>query len=150
MNKYYTFNEYIKENELTPSEEDYIEMIYRLQLKNNCVKVVELAKSLNVKTPSASNMVKRLNDKGLLVHENYGNLNLNGKGFKIGKSLLLRHNSIEDFLKIIGVKNNLHEETEKIEHTISDETLKSIIHLVNFFNEKKEIHDIYNTYIELN
>ena len=63
---------------------------------------------------------------------------------------MLRHNSIEDFLKIIGVKNNLHEETEKIEHTISDETLKSIIHLVNFFNEKKEIHDIYNTYIELN
>jgi Mn-dependent DtxR family transcriptional regulator len=150
MNKYYTFNEYIKENDLTPSEEDYIEMIYRLQLKNNCVKVAELAKSLNVKTPSASNMVKRLNDKGLLIHENYGNLNLNDKGFKVGKSLLLRHNSIEDFLKIIGVKDNLHEETEKIEHTISDETLKSIIHLVNFFNEKKEIHDIYNIYIELN
>lgn len=150
MSEYYTFNEYIKDNELTPSEEDYIEMIYRLQLKNRCVKVAKLGKSLNVKTPSASNMVKRLHDKGILIHENYGNLSLSDKGLQIGKLLLARHNSIEEFLKIIGVKNNLHEETEKIEHTINQETLKSIINLVNFFNEENDIYEIYINYTKLN
>lgn len=149
-NEYYTFNEYIKNNELSPSEEDYVEMIYRLQLKNNKVKVAELAESLNVKTPSASKMVKRLHDKNILIHEKYGIVRLNYVGEEIGKRLLKRHNAIENFLKTIGVKNNLHEETEKIEHTINEETLKNIIKLVNFFNEKQEIFEEYNKYRELN
>lgn len=149
MNQYYTFNEYIKEHELTPSEEDYIEMIYRLYLEDSDIKVARLAKSLNVKTPSASNMVKRLQTKELLIHENYGKLKLTSRGEFIGKTLLLRHNAIEEFLKIIGVNNNLHEETEKIEHTISNETLKNIIKLVSFFNENNEILNKYNNYSPL-
>ncbi|MGL5751360.1 MAG: metal-dependent transcriptional regulator [Paraclostridium sp.] len=83
MNQYYTFNEYLKDNELTPSEEDYLEMIYRLHLGSKQVKVAQLAHSLNVKNPSASKMVKRLQSKNLLNHENYGNLILTDKGMNI-------------------------------------------------------------------
>lgn len=146
MNQYYTFNEYIKDHELTPSEEDYVEMIYRLYLEDHDIKVAKLAKSLNVKTPSASNMVKRLQNKELLIHENYGKLKLTSRGEFIGKTLLLRHNAIEEFLRIIGVSSNLHEETEKIEHTISHETLNNIIKLVSFFNENSDILNKYNHY----
>ncbi|WP_270943015.1 metal-dependent transcriptional regulator [Romboutsia lituseburensis] len=146
MNQYYTFSEYIKEHELTPSEEDYVEMIYRLYLEDHDIKVAKLAKSLNVKTPSASNMVKRLQNKELLIHESYGKLKLTSRGEFIGKTLLLRHNAIEEFLRIIGVNSNLHEETEKIEHTISHETLNNIIKLVSFFNENNDILNKYNNY----
>lgn len=149
MNEYYTFNEYIKVNELTPSEEDYLEMIYRLQLQSDNVKVAQLAQSLNVKTPSASNMVKRLQSKELLIHENYGNLLLTTRGNQIGMALLLRHNTIESFLKIIGMKNNLHDETEKIEHTISEETLEKILRLVNFFTDNPDILKQYIKYCEI-
>lgn len=146
MSEYYTFGEYIKVHELTPSEEDYVEMIYRLQLQDTHVKVAQLAQSLNVKPPSASKMVKQLQCKDLLIHENYGNLVLNDKGKKIGKSLLLRHNTIESFLKLIGLQNNLHEETEKIEHTINEETLDNILKLVKFFDDNPIILSKYIHY----
>ena len=43
---YYTFNEYMKNNNLTPSEEDYIEMIYRLTMENDKVQVKDISTSL--------------------------------------------------------------------------------------------------------
>ena len=43
---YYTFNEYIKNNNLTPSEEDYIEMIYRLKLEKDKVHVKDISKQI--------------------------------------------------------------------------------------------------------
>lgn len=138
-NEYYTFNEYIKNNKLSPSEEDYIEMIYRLYLENKTIKVAEVALALNVKMPSASKMVKRLSDKKLLEHERYGCICLSFEGKKIGEKLLKRHDTIESFLKIIGVQNNLHDETEKIEHTISEETLEKISLLVSFLGKHKSI-----------
>ena len=38
LSEYFTFSEYMKNNKLTPSEEDYVEMIYRIYLKNGNVK----------------------------------------------------------------------------------------------------------------
>ena len=43
--KFYTFNEYLRKNEklLSPSEEDYMEMIYRLSLETGFTRVSILA-----------------------------------------------------------------------------------------------------------
>lgn len=150
MREYHTFGEYIKLHELTPSEEDYIEMIYRIQLNNNAVKVVELANSLNVSKPSVSKMIKRLQGKDLLNHESYGDIRLNDRGEKVGQSLLDRHNTVEYFLKIIGVSQSLHDETEKIEHTISLETLECITSFVRFLENNDDLLKRYNEFINKN
>ncbi|MGL6107092.1 metal-dependent transcriptional regulator [Romboutsia sp.] len=145
-NEYYTFNEYIKNNELSPNEEDYIEMIYRLKTENKSIKISELAQALNIKNPSVSKMVKKLQTKDIVIHSNYGTIDLTIKGETIGKTLFARHNTIEQFLKIIGVENNLHEETEKIEHTINSDTLNKIINLVDFFKENPIVLEHYQKY----
>ena len=56
---YYTFNEYMKNNNLTPSEEDYIEMIYRLTMENDKVQVKDISTKLNIKPPSVTKMIKK-------------------------------------------------------------------------------------------
>lgn len=147
MKQYYTFGEYIKLHPLSPSEEDYIEMIYRLQLKNNRVKIVELANALNISKPSASKMVQRLQAKELLTHESYGDIKLNDRGKTLGASLLLRHNTIEEFLRILGLKENLHDETEKIEHTVNFDTLNCITYLVDFFKNNEDVITRFNDFI---
>lgn len=147
MREYHTFGEYIKLHELTPSEEDYIEMIYRVQIDNGTTKVVELANCLNINKASVSKMIKRLESKDLVIHKSYGDITLTEKGYDIGNSLLYRHNTVESFLEIIGVRNNLHDETEKVEHTISAETIECITNFVNFFNENKDILDEYNNFL---
>lgn len=134
---YYTFNEYMKNNSLTPSEEDYIEMIYRLSLQEKKIKLKEVSSSLNVKPPSATKMMKKLESKELLIYRKYDHIELTDMGEIVGKRLLNRHNVIYTFLEIIGLKHNIHEETEKIEHTISIDTLLRIEELISFFNSDK-------------
>lgn len=139
LNQFYTFNEYMKSNNLSPNEEDYIEMIYRLYRDTKDVKISDLSKALNIKPSSVSNMVKKLKQKNILKHEKYGSIILSNIGEAIGERLLYRHNIVEEFLDLIGVKDCLHEETEKIEHTISVETLVKISNLINFFKENNEV-----------
>ena len=144
---FYTFTEYMKENKLTISEEDYLEMIYRLCINNNLTRVNEIAQSINVKAPSVTNMLKRLVEKKLVIHVEYGIVKLTDEGKKIGALLLERHLIVEDFLKIINVNDNLLEETEKIEHTVSPTTILKIKQLVTFFDENENIKLLFNQFI---
>lgn len=146
FNQFYTFNEYMKGNNLSPNEEDYIEMIYRLYSETREVKISDLSKALNIKPSSVSNMVKKLQQKSIIKHEKYGSITLSATGEAIGERLLYRHNIVEEFLKLIGVKEYIHEETEKIEHTISVETLVRISNLISFFKENNEAMNKLNEY----
>lgn len=147
-NNFYTFTEYMKNRTLTASEEDYVEMIYRLCIKNNgYTRVNDLANALNVKPPSVSNMLKRLTVKSIIKHVDYGTIELTEEGTQIGTYLLKRHNIIERFLQILNPSTNLLEETEKIEHTLSKETILSLSKLVSFFNDHNETLQKLNMYL---
>lgn len=137
--EYYTFNEYIKRSKLTPSEEDYIEMIYRLFLQEDHVKVSDISKHLNITPPSVTKMVKKLSEKELILYKKYDYVVLSDMGKIIGQQLLNRHDIVNKFLNLLGVKDKIHEETEKIEHTISIETLIKIEEHIEFFNYNKDI-----------
>lgn len=146
---YYTFNEYMKksENLLTASMEDYLEMIYRLSLKSGFTRINELSEALNVHPPSATNMVQRLGKQNLLKYEKYGVIVLEDKGKILGELLLKRHNIIETFLKKLGVPEDvLLVETEKIEHTISENTTKCFEDFIGFIEDNKDVEDRFNTY----
>lgn len=126
---FYTFNEYIKNNSnlITPSMEDYIEMIYRLSLdNNNGIRVNDLSEALNVRPPSTTKMMKKLSELDICEYKKHGAVFLTDNGLNIGKYLLLRHNTIEAFLRYIGVRETLLDQTEKIEHLINSETLDCI------------------------
>lgn len=144
---FYTFNEYMKnKNDLTASEEDYIEMIYRLCEDSYYTRVNDLASSLNVKPPSVSYMLKRLVEKEYIRHVDYGTIELTEKGNTIGKLLYERHYTIEQFLKILGIEDNILEEVEKIEHTLKPETVYAIKHLVYFFNANNDIYKKFHEF----
>jgi Mn-dependent DtxR family transcriptional regulator len=134
--KFQTFSKYIKSNVLTISEEDYLEMIYRLCIKKDYTRVNDLSKALNVKPPSVSKMMKSLNSKNLIKHFDYGTIQLTDEGKNLGKYLIERHLIIEKFLELLNIKDNILEETEKIEHTLSPDTIDKIKLLVDFAIKK--------------
>ncbi|ERJ12330.1 metal-dependent transcriptional regulator [Haloplasma contractile] len=141
-NHFFTFSESMKrDSKLTASEEDYIEMIYRLCVEGSgYTRVSDIAISLHVKPPSVSNMLKRLSQKKLIKHADYGTIELTDSGQEIGCYLLERHKIVERFLKILKIKDQqLFEDTEKIEHTISNETLESLRKLVLFFEHHDDL-----------
>jgi len=147
--EFFTFREYMKKGNdaLTASMEDYLEMIYRLSTRTRYTRINELASALNVQPPSATKMVQKLAELELVNYRRYGIILLSDKGVQIGRALYRRHNIIEDFLRMIGVTEGLLEETEKIEHTISVQTLDCMHNLMTFFKDNPDIVKEFEEYV---
>lgn len=147
---FYTFRGYhlrntLRRESLTPSMEDYLEMIYRLSQDSGHTRVLELATALNVQPPSASNMIQRLAERNWLVYEKYSIVRLTDKGRKRGAYLLNRHHILEDFLRLLGLEDVL-EDAEKIEHNISPAAVTGLERLLAFFNSHPQILSQWQTF----
>lgn len=123
------------QKQLTHSMEDYLEMIYRLTAQGAAPHLQDLAQALNVKPPSATKMVQRLARAGLVEYSPYRPIALTQEGSRIGAALLERHNTISSFLGLLGITENLQEDTERLEHNLSSETVAAIRGLVDFFRQ---------------
>ncbi|ADH99784.1 transcriptional regulator MntR [Salisediminibacterium selenitireducens] len=123
----------------TPSMEDYLERIYILIEEKGYARVSDIAEALQVHPSSVTKMVQKLDAKEYLVYEKYRGLVLTGKGRKIGKRLVYRHDLLESFMKIIGVEEEgIYEDVEGIEHHLSWDAIDRIGDLVQFFEENPE------------
>jgi Mn-dependent DtxR family transcriptional regulator len=120
----------------TPSMEDYLEQIYSLIENKGYARVSEIAETLDVHPSSVTKMVQKLDEKKYLVYEKYRGLVLTAKGKKIGKRLVDRHTLLEQFLKMIGVSEELiYNDVEGIEHHLSWDSITCIEYLVQYFEE---------------
>ncbi len=137
------------DNVLTASMEDYLEMAYRLGKDKGYARISDLAEALNVQPPSASKMVQKLTEMGYFNYERYGIIEFTAQGRDTGRFLLKRHEIIEKFLTILGVVHNTLEDTEKIEHNISEETYKHVTHFIRFMQDNPEWLKTYERYLNL-
>ena len=131
---------------LTAAMEDYLEMIYRNIQEEGYMRMNTLSELLNVKPSSATKMVQKLTEQGLVAYKKYGIIFLTDSGKKIGEFLLRRHNILEKFLRVVGIKENLLKETELIEHNISVHTLRNIERFIRFVEKHPEVLSLYETF----
>lgn len=137
-----------KNNLLTSSMEDYLEMIYRVCNEKDYVRIKELASKLNVRPSSATKIVQKLKQVGLVNYQRYGIIQLTDKGEDIGLYLLERHKVVEKFLKNLGITESLLKDTEMIEHDISLDTLETISRFNDFLDSNSDIMNRYRKYLE--
>ncbi len=132
-----------KSNKLTQALEDYLKVIKILCGKKGFTRVKEISKMLNVKMPSVTSALRRLQEKGLINHEKYGYVKLTSDGNKLSGKIYNRHEKIKDFIeKILNIDSKTAEEEAcKIEHIIKPDTFKRMISFLNFLNEYPEIGD---------
>ncbi|WP_100331355.1 transcriptional regulator MntR [Bacillus xiapuensis] len=124
----------------TPSMEDYIEQIYLLIDTKGYARVSDIAEALSVHPSSVTKMVQKLDRDEYLVYERYRGLILTDKGKNIGKRLVARHDLLEEFLRLIGVKEeNIYNDVEGIEHHLSWDSIDRIADLIEFFNENPSL-----------
>ncbi len=124
---------------LTSAMEDYLEMIYRNSMGEGYIRISQLAQLLNVRAPSASKMVQRLSELGLLKFQKYGIIMLSENGRELGKYLLERHRLLESFLKLLGCEEELLEQTELMEHSINQDLLRNLQVMNDFFQDNEDI-----------
>jgi DtxR family Mn-dependent transcriptional regulator len=116
---------------MTQSLEDYLEMVSFLSDEGE-VRVTDIASRLGVSKPSVLTALKTLEEQGLLEHERYRRVNLTREGIRQAADIRERHSTLTVFLTdVIGVSAETAEKDAcKMEHLLSDETLKKIKNLV--------------------
>jgi Mn-dependent DtxR family transcriptional regulator len=119
--------------------EDYLENIYKLINQKGYARVSDIAEALEVHPSSVTKMVQKLDRGKYLVYEKYRGLVLTPKGRKMGKRLVDRHQLLEEFLRIIGVSEELiYDDVEGIEHHLSWDSITCIEYLVQYFQQNPE------------
>lgn len=131
---------------LTSSMEDYLEMIYRICLKEGYARINQLADKLNVRPSSATKVVQKLFILDLVDYQRYGIIQLTKEGKSIGEFLLNRHKIIESFLRNLGMEETLLKDTELIEHDVSLSALQAIYCLNRFLDNNPQVKAQYEAY----
>lgn len=125
--------------------EDYLENIYKLIDQKGYARVSDIAEALEVHPSSVTKMVQKLDQSEYLVYEKYRGLVLTDKGKKIGKRLVQRHKLLEQFLRLIGVKEEyVYQDVEGIEHHLSWNSITCIENLVEFLEQNQSIRDQFH------
>jgi DtxR family Mn-dependent transcriptional regulator len=112
-----------RETPFSPAVEDYAKAIYSLQDGEGNVGIGALAERLEVTPASASAMVRKLAELGLVSHERYRGARLTADGTRLALEMVRHHRLLELFLaESLGVPwDRVHEEAEVLEHVLSDE-----------------------------
>jgi DtxR family Mn-dependent transcriptional regulator len=103
--------------------QDYLKAIYKLQTTAGKVSTSALAERMGVTAPSATNMIQRLADLGLLRHNRYHGAELTEDGARTALEVIRHHRLWELFLaEALRVPlDRVHDEAERLEHTLSDD-----------------------------
>ncbi len=119
---------------ISPTIEDYLKTIYKLQKRQERVTTSAIAEKLALSNATVTVMIKKLAKEKLLKHISYHGVVLNEKGEKIALKVIRRHRLVELFLKeVLGLDwDKVHIEAEKLEHFISDEILDRMDHVLGY------------------
>ncbi len=119
--------------------EEYVEVIHNIQEKMGFVKVVDLVNELCLSPSTVSEMLVRLKDAGYINHKKYRGATLTDKGLKLALSLKKKHKVIQEFLETLGIKEEIaNQDACKIEHVVSDETIKVLTSYIRFIEAHSE------------
>jgi Mn-dependent DtxR family transcriptional regulator len=113
--------------------EDYVEVIYELILEKGYARIIDIGAHLHVSSPTATKMIQKLAEDGLVVYERYRGIALTSEGTELAKKVRHRHGILTSFLRLMGVDEaTAHRETEGIEHHLEAATLRAIAELVEY------------------
>jgi DtxR family Mn-dependent transcriptional regulator len=104
--------------------EDYAKAIYALsQQRRGPVLNGEVAQRLSVTPATATSMLKKLGEMGLVDYLPYKGVTLTPAGEKVALEVIRHHRLIEAYLsEALGMpEDRVHEEAEVLEHYISEE-----------------------------
>lgn len=112
----------------TTTAQNYLKELYQLQQRGDGrgpVPLGQLAEAVGVTPGTATTMVKRFADDGLMRYTPRRGARLSSKGEKLALGVLRRHRIVETFLvQHLGLDwSEVHEEAEVLEHAVSEKVL---------------------------
>ncbi|MDT7832573.1 metal-dependent transcriptional regulator [Flavobacteriaceae bacterium S356] len=119
----------------THSEENYLKAIYHLgQLSNEGISTNAIAKRLDTKASSVTDMIKKLSAKKVLEYKKYQGVNLTDLGKKTAANIIRKHRLWEVFLveKLKFSWDEVHDVAEQLEHIKSSKLIDELDAFLEF------------------
>ena len=113
----------------SPAVDDYLKTIYHhTEWQTDRITPSQLAAELGLAPSSVTEMVQKLAAQGLVTHRPYGPIALSDEGERRAAAIIRRHRLIETWLvREFGYAwDEVHDEAEVLEHSISDRLLERI------------------------
>ena len=123
------------------SEENYLKSIFHLQtISGKGISTSAIAKKLDTKPSSVTDMIKKLADKQVLVYKKYQGVTLTNLGMKAATSIIRKHRLWEVFLveKLNFSWDEVHDVAEQLEHIKSPKLINELDEFLGF--PKKDPH----------
>ncbi|MBA6157082.1 metal-dependent transcriptional regulator [Tenacibaculum sp. S7007] len=111
------------------SEENYIKAIYHLSsVSEKGISTNAIAKKLETKASSVTDMVKKLSEKEVVVYKKYQGVTLTDFGKKTAANIIRKHRLWEVFLveKLDFSWDEVHEVAEQLEHIKSPKLIDEL------------------------
>jgi DtxR family Mn-dependent transcriptional regulator len=105
-----------RDSAISSAVEDYAKALYALEAQGE-VTTTALAQRMGVTPASASGMVRKLCELGLVAHEPYKGVSLSDEGRKLALEVIRHHRLLELYL----AQDRVHDEAEVLEHVLSEE-----------------------------
>lgn len=133
--------------EPTRSEENYLEAILSLEHRNPSVRVKDVADAMGVRMASVTNILKKLDSRGMVRYERYGNVSLTDLGRTHAQRVMNRHHLLEVFFhKVLGVDlATAADDACKVEHALSRQTVEK---LLNFLESNEYIGSVQKNIVQ--
>lgn len=120
---------------MTLSEENYLKSIFALQKANpKGVSTNVLAKHLETKPASTTEMIKKLHEKELVLYQPYQGVTLNDQGEELALRIIRKHRLWETFLvdKLDFSWDEVHDVAEQLEHIRSEKLVQELDRFLGF------------------
>jgi Mn-dependent DtxR family transcriptional regulator len=126
----------------TDRMEDYLEVIYELMQQKGYATTIDISRYLNVRSPSVTKMLQKLDESRYLDYEKYRGIRLTEQGTTVAKSIHERHGLLAEFLRMIGVdEETANQDAEGIEHHLHQQTLKRLAEFVKIIKTNPKLLD---------
>ena len=120
---------------ITRSEENYLKTIFSvfMQTQSN-VSTNEIANLLETSPASVTEMIKKLQEKNLVIYEKYNGVRLSNDGENKAISIIRKHRLWETFLvrKLDFSWSEVHDVAEQLEHIKSEKLIDKLDQLLNY------------------
>ena len=119
----------------TLSEENYLKAIYHLELDTDKgVSTNAIAKKLETKASSVTDMIKKLSEKEVVVYKKYKGVTLTVFGKKTAANIVRKHRLWEVFLveKLNFSWDEVHDVAEQLEHIKSPKLVDQLDSFLGF------------------
>jgi len=120
---------------LTFSEENYLKAIYHLEIDSiKGISTNAIAKKLETKASSVTDMVKKLSEKKLIIYKKYQGVTLTDFGKKTAANIVRKHRLWEVFLveKLNFSWDEVHDVAEQLEHIKSPKLIQQLDSFLGF------------------